>query len=296
MKKILFLILTSLLAYSCFSQEIDSNQVMVSMIENSLKYETGTIELPEGNATMNIPKGFRFLNKEQSMYVLTELWGNPPDSSVMGMLVLEKGGIFDSWVFTVSYDPMGYVKDDDAQDIDYDELLKEQQKDFQDENPERIQQGYQPIEFIGWAEKPYYDTDKKILHWAKELRFGDDSVNTLNYNLRILGRKGVFMLNAIATIQDLNDVNANLNTVLESVTFKEGSTYADFNPEIDDVAAWTIGGLVAGKILAKVGFFAVLLKFWKIIGIAIIGGASAFWKFIKGRKKDEHDSPRMHPK
>jgi uncharacterized membrane-anchored protein len=62
--------------------------------------------------------------------------------------------------------------------------------------------------------------------------------------------------------------------------------YSDFNPEIDNVAAWTIGGLVAGKVLAKVGFWALLLKFWKLILIAIAGAGGAFWRFFTGRKKE----------
>lgn len=79
---------------------------------------------------------------------------------------------------------MGYVEDDDANSINYDDLLKTNQE----ENQQRINEGYSPIQLIGWAAKPFYDNNKKVLHWAKELNFGGDSLNTLNYNLRILGR------------------------------------------------------------------------------------------------------------
>lgn len=270
-------------------QEVDSSQIRIDEIEQSLSYKTGVVELESGNAKLNVPSGFRYLDRLQSIYVLTELWGNPPDSSILGMLVPENKGVLaaNGWVFTISYDEIGYVKDDDAEDIDYDDLLKEQQKEFKEANPERIKEGYQPIEFIGWASSPYYDKDKKILHWAKELKFGQDSLNTLNYNLRVLGRKGMFMLNAIASMNELPEVKTSIDKVIGSVEFKEGSKYLDFNPEIDEVAAWTIGGLVAGKILAKVGLFALLLKFWKLIGLAIAGAAAAVWKFIKGRRTQE---------
>jgi uncharacterized membrane-anchored protein len=222
------------------------------------------------------------------------LWGNPADSSILGMLVPVNRSLLDAkgWAFTISYDPMGYVKDDDAADIDYDELLKEQQKETQEENPERIKQGYQAVEFVGWASHPYYDSNKKILHWAKELKFGQDSLHTLNYNLRVLGRKGIFMLNAVASMGELEEVKANINKVIGSVAFKEGSKYADFNPDVDDVAAWSIGGLVAGKILAKVGFFALILKFWKLIAFAIMAAGGTIWKFIKGKiRREESVAP-----
>jgi uncharacterized membrane-anchored protein len=286
MKKTLLLMLTTLLiSFNNYGQEVNSTQLKIDEIEKSLKYKTGVIELESGSAKLTVPDGFRYLDKAESMYVLTDLWGNPADSSILGMLVPVNRGLLqaDGWAFTISYDEMGYVKDDDAADINYDDLLQEQQKETKEENPERIKQGYQPIEFIGWASHPYYDKDRKILHWAKELKFGADTLHTLNYNLRVLGRKGIFMLNAVASMRELPEVKSNINKVIGSVEFKEGSKYADFNPEVDEVAAWSIGGLVAGKILAKVGFFALLLKFWKIIAFAILAASGTIWKFIRGK-------------
>ena len=61
------------------------------------------------------------------------------------------------------------------------------------------------------------------------------------------------------------------------MSFAKGQQYTDYNAGIDEVAAYTIGGLVAGKVLAKVGFFAIILKFWKL-GFLALGGA---WAAIK---------------
>ncbi len=290
MKRIILIIFT-VLFFICsnYAQEVDSIQLKIDAIENSLIYETGTIDLEPGNAKLTVPVGFRYLSKNQSIYVLTDLWGNPSDSSVIGMLVPVNTGVLgmDSWVFTINYDDMGYVEDDDAEDIDYDDLLKDQQKEIKESNPERIKLGYQPIDFIGWASHPYYDKNKNTLHWAKELKFGQDSLNTLNYNLRLLGRKGIYLLNAIASVNQLEQVKLNVDKVIASIEFKDGNKYADYSPGVDQVAAWTIGGLVAGKVLAKVGFFVVILKFWKLIALAIIGAVGPLWKYFKGRKKKE---------
>jgi uncharacterized membrane-anchored protein len=232
------------------------------------------------------------------MYVLSDLWGNPVDSTLLGVLVPANTGVLspNAWLFTIKYDEMGYVKDDDADDINYDDLLAEQQKETREANPERIKEGYPPIEFVGWASKPYYDKQQKTLHWAKELKFGNDSLNTLNYNLRILGRKGIFVLNAVANMQELPLVKTNISKVLSSVTFKTGSKYSDFLPDVDKVAAWTIGGLVAGKILAKVGFFVLFAKFWKLILLAIVGGGSAIWKFMTNRGSKPTEAEPESPK
>jgi uncharacterized membrane-anchored protein len=142
------------------------------------------------------------------------------------------------------------------------------------------------MDLIGWASTPYYDSDKKILHWAKEFKVEDEEINTLNYNVRILGRKGVLVLNAIAGMPQLAEVKKNINPITESIVFESGSKYSDFNPDVDDVAAWTIGGLVAGKVLAKVGFFAVIAKFGKVIILGLIAAGGAAFKFFTGRKKD----------
>lgn len=291
MKKLtltLIALLATVLVFKTYAQ-VDSAQMQIDEIENSLKYETGTIELPACKAKLKVPEGFRYLDAKQSQYVLSDLWGNPADNTILGLLVPADRGVLapNSWVFTISFDEIGYVKDDDAEDIDYDDLLEEMQKETKDANVERQKLGYAPIELVGWASKPYYDKNKKVLHWAKELKFGTDSLGTLNYNLRVLGKDGVIVLNAVATMQELKDVKPNIDKVLTSVQFEKGNTYLDFDPKVDKVAAWTIGGLVAGKVLAKVGLFAFIAKFSKLIILGVIAAAGAVWNFMRGRKKKE---------
>ncbi|WP_143305571.1 DUF2167 domain-containing protein [Chitinophaga vietnamensis] len=277
---------------------IDISQEQVNKIIDSIrkaqKYETGVIKLPGGKAEIKIPAGFKFLNKEQSKYVLTQLWGNPEANAAntLGMIFPEKTDPFSdsSYAFVVEYEDIGYVKDDDAEKIDYNEMLKNIQKEEKEENAQRLKEGYPSIHLVGWAQTPYYDKQNKVLHWAKEIHFGDrDGVNTLNYQIRILGRHGILSLNAVCTMHELPLVKADIGKVLHMATFTEGNTYFDFDPKVDNVAAWTIGGLVAGKVLAKVGFFAIIAKFlaagWKFIllGFAAVVG---FVKRLFGRKKD----------
>ncbi len=293
MKKLFFLVAFAAMPfYALNAQDLDSTLMIFDSIENSFDYQTGTIELDAGNAILTVPTGFRYLDPEQANFVLSDLWGNPRDEEILGLLVPENKGVLaeDSWVFTINYDEMGYVDDEDAQDIDYDDLLKDQKKDTKEASKQRQKLGYESIELIGWAAEPYYDQDHKVLHWAKELNFGGDSLNTLNYNLRVLGRKGIFLLNAVASMSELPEVEQNIDKVITSVEFAEGSRYSDFDPDVDEVAAWTVGGLVAGKVLAKAGFFAFLAKFWKIIAIAIAGAGGSIWKFIRGGKKEEEVS------
>jgi uncharacterized membrane-anchored protein len=271
-------------------------------VGHALKYSTGKIKPEGGQIQLNIPEGFKYLNKDQSKYVLTKLWGNPETaaSEVIGMIFPENMGPLtdSSYAFVITYSEIGYVKDEDAGKIDYDELLKKLQEEEKAENETRVKAGFPAVHLVGWAEKPYYDSQKKILHWAKELKFGEnDESNTLNYEIRILGRKGMLSLNAVGKMYDLSLVNKDISKVLNVGSFTDGNSYIDFDPKVDHVAAWTIGALVAGKILAKVGFFALIAKFlapfWKLI-VLFFAGIAAWFKRRLGRKKDsaieEHQS------
>jgi uncharacterized membrane-anchored protein len=227
---ILTLLAVLLISNKGFAQEYDTAQMWINEIEESLIYKTGVIEIDAAYATLKVPNGYRYLDRAQSIYVLTELWGNPADSSVLGMLVPVNRGVLDDdcWAFVISYDELGYVKDTDADDIDYDELLKEMKKETNVANRERVKQGYEAIYLVGWASKPFYDKELKTLHWAKEVRFEGAETNTLNYNLRVLGRRGVLNLNAVATMKELPEVKSSINEIIRSVEYDDGSKYSDY--------------------------------------------------------------------
>ncbi|MCX6181548.1 MAG: DUF2167 domain-containing protein [Bacteroidetes bacterium] len=252
-----------------------------SLWVTNLTYQTTLVDL--GVAELHVPKGYKYLNRKDSRVVL-QMWGNPDDSTTLGLLFKEHQNPFTagSYVIEISYDNVGHVDDDDADDLDYDEMLVDLQKETVEANPIRKQMGYPAITLVGWAATPYYDEDNKKLHWAKEVKFEGNDVNTLNYNIRILGRNGYLVLNAIGDINVLPEVNKDLNNILASVNFKAGQQYDNFDPDIDEVAAVGIGGLIAGKVLAKVGLWAVMLKFGKIILFGIVALFAAFKSRILG--------------
>ncbi len=274
------------------SQALSHYYFFQDSVSKALKYETGHILLPGSNASLDVPSGFKFINAKQSQFVITEVWGNPKREDILGIILPETSNPFtdSSYAFVVSYDPMGYVKDDDAKDIDYDDMMKDLQKSEPEENKERAAAGYEPIHIAGWAQKPFYDADKKVLHWAKSIKFGDAESNTLNYEVRVLGRNGILSLNAVASMSELPLVKKDINKVLAMAQFTSGNTYADFNSNTDHIAAYTIGGLVAGKVLAKVGFFALIAKFAKVIIAAIVGAFYFVRKKLTGRSRPDESS------
>ncbi len=242
---------------------------------DAMDLRTGKIELPGGIASLDVPEDFYYLNPQDSKIVLEKIWGNPEDELNLGMLFPAGATPFDgdSWGVTIEYSEEGYIRDDDADEIDYDELLQEMQQAALEESKYRVEQGYESIRLVGWAEPPYYDAEQKKMYWAKELAFGEAETNTLNYNIRVLGRKGVLVLNFIAGMPELEEIRQSRGAVLAMTSFNPGYRYEEFDPEFDKVAAYGLGALVAGKVLAKTGFLAMALlllkKFWVLIPLAL---------------------------
>ena len=269
--------------------ELDSTQLMELIngmqdsIMNSFTYQTGEVLLDGDFAQLHVPAGYKFLNAEQSNTVLVDLWGNQPTATLGLLFIEDQGPATDNFTYAieVSFSEEGYIEDDDAEDIDYDDLLEEMQGDISAGNDQRKEKGYSTVEFVGWASAPFYDAEHKKLHWAKELMFEGQEKSTLNYDIRILGRKGVLSLNVIGDIDALPKVKEDIDKILSSAEFTEGNKYDDFNPDIDKIAAYGIGGLIAGKMLLKVGFLA---KFGKIILVGVIAAFAGIKKFF-GKKE-----------
>ncbi|MCP5326131.1 MAG: DUF2167 domain-containing protein [Oceanospirillaceae bacterium] len=254
---------------------------------NSMQPQTGKIEIGSANASLNVSEAYYFLGQEDARKVLEDVWGNPPSDTVLGMIFPANTTPFDSdaWAVTVEYDEDGYVSDEDAKEIDYTSMLKDMQADTADASKEREKAGYGSVALIGWASQPFYDASSHKMHWAKEMNFGGSDTNTLNYNIRILGRKGVLVLNFIAGMDQVALIEAKRDDVLAMADFNEGARYDEFNPEIDKIAAYGIGALITGKVLAKVGFFAIALVFLKKFGVLLLVGLGYIGKKLWNRKK-----------
>jgi uncharacterized membrane-anchored protein len=264
----------------------------------SLKFQEGKITLPGGIATLDLPDSFRYLAPDDAGRVLSDAWGNPPGQKTLGMIVPSNVSLLSrqSWGVIVTYDKDGHVKDDDADGIKYDELLQQMQKGIEDNNEKRKKDGYPPMSLIGWAEQPTYDKSSHKLYWAKHLRFDGQNDDTLNYNIRVLGRNGVLVLNAVAGMDQIGQIKQEMQSVNAFTNFTAGNGYNDFDDKTDKVAEYGIAALVAGGIAAKLGLFgklfALLLAFKKVIVLAAAGAGSAVFKFFKRKKETSESAPQ----
>ncbi|WP_342316353.1 DUF2167 domain-containing protein [Lysobacter sp. FW306-1B-D06B] len=257
----------------------------------SLHFRDGHIEVPSANARMRLGENFHYLEKADARKVLERLWGNPPDDSVLGMVVPKDVPLTDenSWAAVVTYSDDGYITDKDAASIDYDELMADLKSDDVKDNEARAEEGYETLHLIGWAEEPRYDDVGKKLYWAKELKAADADINTLNYDIRVLGRRGYLGLNAVASMDDLPAVRRGMSELLQNVEFERGARYADYNESSDKLATYGLAALVGGGLAAKAGLFGklalVLLKAWKLVALAFVALFAMIGKLFARKKR-----------
>ena len=87
-------------------------------------------------------------------------------------------------------------------------------------------------------------------------------------------------------MQQKSLIESQLDTVLALAEFDQGATYSDFDPDMDTVAAYGIGALVAGKALAKTGLIAAAIVFLKKFGVIFVIAIGAFLKKLWSRRKN----------
>jgi len=237
-----------------------------------------------GKAKIQIPSGFAFLDERNTRRFL-ELMGNPPRD---GHWMIAPANL--DWFAVFSFDPVGYVKDDEK--IDAEALLKSLKEGDGPGNDERKRLGMAPIYTDGWHVPPHYDSGSKRLEWGMRLRDEKGGMH-VNYTSRLLGRSGVMSAVLVSSPQTLNSDMKEFNSALAGYQFVAGEQYAEFKSG-DRIAEYGLGALVLGgaaAAAAKAGLFKSLGKFlWVVIGGAAMGG----WALLKklfGRKESPPPGP-----
>ncbi|ALV58129.1 DUF2167 domain-containing protein [Burkholderia cenocepacia] len=204
------------------------------------------------------------------------------------------------WISVVSFEPSGYIRDDDAKDWKPDELLKSLQAGTEENNPARKARGLPETEVVGWAKAPAYDAATHRLVWSAIIRDKGAAPNAandgVNYRTLVLGRDGYLSLTMASTLADLPKYKASADELLSNIRFNDGKRYADFNQSTDHVAEYGLAALIVGVgakklgLLALIGAFAV--KFFKIGAVALLAGGAALKRFF-GRKPKAAAAPAI---
>lgn len=238
-----------------------------------------------GKATIDLAEDFVFLDAaETARYV--EWSENIPAGDEYLF-----GPANDNWEAYFAFSPDGYVRDDEQ--LDPDELLATLRRNQAASNEERRQRGWPELAIEGWQVPPRYNEATRTLEWATRLVASNDGHVTVNYNTRVLGRKGTMSVQLVARPENFDAGLAEFNAHMDGFAYNAGQRYADYRSG-DRVAEYGLAALVTGGAVAaagKKGLFKVIGVFlastWKLLlaGLAGIG----LWLGKSFRSKKDHE-------
>src|SRR5205823_1135978 len=227
-----------------------------------------------GAAQLEVPQGFKFTGRNGAQRVL-ELTHNPASGKEVGVLIPvipESATDKKLWIMFFEFDEIGFVKDEEKDQLDADALLKSISEATEEQNKLRKQKGWAPFHIISWYKPPFYDPQTHNLTWAI-LGKDDQGEQAVNYSTRILGRRGTMNVDLVLDPQSVSDVVPQFNSLIGAFQYKSGNKYAEFMKG-DKVAEYGLVALIAGGTGAALVKSGVLLKFWKLIVAGFIALAA----------------------
>jgi len=240
---------------------------------------------------IQVPDGYEYA-ADADARTLLELYGNPRNPNILGALRSQSENA--DWTLIFKFDAIGYVNDADKDSIDANEILSSFQAGLPEMNQLRRQMGLSECRSITWMEQPFYDTQTNNLTWALNLGFPEG--NSVNYDIRMLGRRGVMEATLLGDPATYGQAVPEVKRLLSGYAFTPGNKYSEW-VQGDKVAAYGLTGLVAGggiAAAAKTGLLAKLALLFTKGGkagyaaiVAVIGGIYAFFKRLVGGGRGE---------
>lgn len=247
----------------------------------AIGYKPGPLAGDMGLATITVPAGLQFTDGAGAKK-WGELTTNPVSQKEIGLIGPDDG----RWLVLFEFDDVGFVKDDDKDDLDAEELLGSIREGTDAFNKEsRVPAGLPPMNIVGWEQKPTYNEAAHVLEWCVRAESGGEP--SLNFNTRVLGRRGVvqvtLMFGGEVTLQQ---ALPEFRELMKGFAFKEGERYAEYR-EGDKMAEYGLAALIAGggvALAAKSGLLGKMIKPIIIGAVALFGAVGAWFKKFFGKQ------------
>jgi uncharacterized membrane-anchored protein len=253
-----------------------ASSLRVGPAELALPHEM-RLRLPAGKVFLGQPEAGKLLERNGSLHnenLVGLVLPGPRDDHGDDDSVTsdgEENKPEDDWAIVMRFEPDGFVKDDEKPDGA--EILKAIVEAEPEYNEERKKLGFGPIHAKSWMEPPRYEASTHRLVWA--LLVSSESLQTVNFNTRLLGRRGYLSVNLVTAPEVLDKVRGVSAEVVSNIEFMPGSRYEDFDASKDKVAEYGLTGLVlggAGFGLLKIAKLGLLAKFGKLLVALLIAG------------------------
>ena len=237
-----------------------------------------TVELGDKIAEINLGEDYAFANSKDTIKIM-ELMGNPPSKKEVGMIIPDVEN--PPWFIVFEYNTVGYIKDDEKDEIDAEAILESIKRGTEEANKIRVKKGFDPLNVTGWHERPHYDAASHNLVWA--IVADSKGKEIVNYNVRLLGRQGYMSATLVTDPSTLDTYKSEVENIIANFSYKRGKSYAEY-VQGDKLAKYGLTALIAGgagAAAAKTGLLKVLAKYIKVIVLGVIGFFAALWKKIK---------------
>src|SRR5882724_188168 len=132
----------------------------------------------------------------------------------------------EDWFAVFEFSDVGFVRDDDKNSLDANALLDSIKAGTEEGNKERERRGWSTMTIVGWEQQPRYDPATHNLEWA--IRGLADGHTVINYNTRLLGRKGVMEVTLVTDPSTLSETLPKFKTMLAGFDFTQGQKYREF--------------------------------------------------------------------
>ena len=109
------------------------------------------VDLGENLAQLNIDEKYLFANAEDAKKIM-EYYGNMISDNEIGLIAPIDPA--KDWLVLFEYEAMGYIKDDDASELDAETILADYKEGTDLDNKRREKKGYPQLNLFGWDEKP----------------------------------------------------------------------------------------------------------------------------------------------
>jgi len=266
-----------LLAHPASAQEEEHapEAISIDWASGPMRADIGDIaeiEVPEGLLVTG-PNGTR---------TLLEALGNPTSGSELACIA--PASEEESWFVIFEFEDCGYVKDDEKEDLDSGAILESIRRGNEAANKERRARGWDTLEVVGWEVPPRYDEVTNNLEWA--IRGRSEGGDSLNYSVRLLGRRGVMHADLVLEPEDLAALMPEFRDLLAGFAFQSGHTYAEFRSG-DKIAKYGLTALVTGGAAVaalKTGFLAKAWKFLVLIAVGIAAFFKKLWAGLFGKR------------
>ena len=239
-------------------------------------------------AKLAIPPGSVFIPQAQATR-LSRSMGNHPGPNFLGMVTTLDDA--EQWIVFVTWTPEGFVRDDEANELDGAALLAQLREGQEEANKDRIARGFPALELTGWLQPPRYHKETHQLAWALGVKaIGDsDPTSSINFNTRALGREGYLSLNLVTGSDEFAADRSVAETLLAGLNYEPGKRYADFNASTDHVAEYGLLALIGVVAAKKLGLLAIVgiaaLKFAKVGALGVAGVGLAARKLFRRKPK-----------